>query len=134
MNPNSSGNYRRWYHRAKQDNTVDLPNQKGDKNSSGLFLVRVLLITGTVMNGSGGNPIKPRNSNKPNPAANGVGGPWKTLEYKLSYLVEDLADHAGSLIRAEDGDFLDIVTGKLVSAKQLTVRLQNFLRCCICSR
>ena len=31
------------------------------------------------------------------------------------------------MIRAEDGEFLDVVTGKLVSAKQLTVKLQNFL-------
>ena len=53
--------------------------------------------------------------------------PWKTLEYKLSYLVEDLADHAGSLIRAEDGDFLDVVADKLVSAKQLTCKTSKFL-------
>jgi len=113
--------------RAKTDNTVDLPNQKGQSNSGQISGAGSPNNVGTVMNGNAGNPIKPRNSNKPNPAANGVGGPWKTLEYKLSYLVEDLADHAGSLIRAEDGEFLDIVTGKLVSAKQLTVKLQNFL-------
>ena len=113
--------------RAKIDNTVDLPNQKGQNGSGQISGAGSPNNVGTVMNGSGGNPVKPRNSNKPNPAANGVGGPWKTLEYKLSYLVEDLADHAGSLIRAEDGDFLDVVTGKLVSAKQLTVKLQNFL-------
>ena len=79
------------------------------------------------MNGSGGNPNKPRQPEKPIPAANGVAGPWKTLEYELSYLLEDLADHAGSLIKAEDGDFIDIVTGKLVSAKALTAKIQNFL-------
>ena len=126
MNPNSSV-YPQDGKRVKIDNTVDLPNQKGQAGSGQISGKGSPNNVGTVMNGSGGNPVKPRNSNKPNPAANGVGGPWKTLEYKLSYLVEDLADHAGSLIRAEDGDFLDVVTGKLVSAKQLTVKLQNFL-------
>ena len=128
-NPNSSMASRKeeGFHRANIANTVDLPNQKGENQSAAISGTGSPNNVGTVMNGSGGNPIKPRNSDKPNPAANGVGGPWKTLEYKLSYLVEDLADHAGSLIRAEDGDFLDVVTGKLVSAKQLTVRLQNFL-------
>ena len=126
MDPNSSV-YAKDGKRVKTDNTVDLPNQKGQNGSGQVSGKGSPNNVGTVMNGSGGNPVKPRNSNKPNPAANGVGGPWKTLEYKLSYLVEDLADHAGSLIRAEDGEFLDVVTGKLVSAKQLTVKLQNFL-------
>lgn len=128
-NPNSSMATTReeGYHRAKQDNTVDLPSQKGDKNSAAISGAGSPNNSGTVLAGSSGNPIKPKSPEKPIPAANGVGGPWKTLEYELSYLLEDLADHAGSLIRAEDGDFMDIVTGKLVSAKQLTVRLQNFL-------
>ena len=68
----------------------------------------------------------PKLGDKPRPAANGVGGPWKNLEYQLSYLVEDLADSASTLIKAEDGDFLDVVSGKLVSAKELTVKLQKF--------
>ena len=128
-NPNSSmaATKEEGFHRANIANTVDLPNQKGENQSAAISGSGSPNNIGTVMNGSGGNPIKPRNPEKPIPAANGVGGPWKTLEYKLSYLVEDLADHAGSLIRAEDGEFLDVVTGKLVSAKQLTVRLQNFL-------
>ena len=79
------------------------------------------------MAGSSANPTKPRQPSKPIPAANGVGGPWKTLEYKLSYLLEDLADTAGSLVKAEDGEFLDMVTGKLVTAKALTAKIQNFL-------
>ena len=45
----------------------------------------------------------------------------------LSYLLEDLADHAGTLVRAEDGDFMDVVTGKIVSAKALMAKVQNFL-------
>jgi len=128
-NPNSSmaAKKEEGFRRANIANTVDLPNQKGENQSAAISGSGSPNNIGTVMNGSGGNPIKPRNPEKPIPAANGVGGPWKTLEYKLSYLVEDLADHAGSLIRAEDGEFLDVVTGKLVSAKQLTVKLQNFL-------
>ncbi|WLW36856.1 baseplate hub subunit tail lysozyme [Synechococcus phage S-8S29] len=77
--------------------------------------------------GSSSNPSKPREPKKPIPAANGVGGPWKTLEYKLGYLLEDIADTAGNLVSAENGDFLDVVTGKLVTAKALTAKLQNFL-------
>jgi len=130
-NPNSSmaSTKEEGYHRAKQDNTVDLPNQKGENRSSQTSGPGSPNNVGSQsgINGSGGNASKPRNPEKPIPAANGVGGPWKTLEYKLSYLLEDLADHAGLLIRAEDGDFMDIVTGKLVTAQQLTVQLQNFL-------
>jgi hypothetical protein len=128
-NPNSSmaTTKEEGYYRAKQDNTVSLPNQKGENGSSQISGSGSPNNAGTAMNGSGGNPTKPRQSEKPIPAANGVAGPWKTLEYNLSYLLEDLADHAGSLVRAEDGDFMDIVTGKLVSAQQLTARLQNFL-------
>jgi len=77
--------------------------------------------------GSSGNPQKPKSPKKPIPAANGVGGPWKTLEYKLSYLIEDIADTAGNLVKGENGDFLDVVTGKLVTAQSLTNKLSNFL-------
>tara|TARA_B100001250_G_scaffold391735_1_gene392922 strand:- start:2028 stop:4577 length:2550 start_codon:yes stop_codon:yes gene_type:complete len=66
-------------------------------------------------------------NDKGNAAANGVGGPWKTLEYNLNYLFEDLADEASELVKAEDGDYLNIVTGKLVTAKRLTAKIQNFL-------
>ena len=48
----------------------------------------------------------------------GVGGPWKTLEYKLGYLIEDIADQAGTLIKADgDEEFLDMLTGKIVLQK-----------------
>ena len=86
MNPNSSV-YARDGVRVKTDNTVDLPNQKGQAGSGQISGKGSPNNVGTVMNGSGGNPVKPRNSNKPNPAANGVGGPWKTLEYKLLSLI-----------------------------------------------
>lgn len=79
------------------------------------------------INGSSGNPQKPRQPSKPIPAANGVGGPWKTLEYKLSYLIEDIADTAGTLVKTEDGDFLAILTGKIVTAQDLTEKVRNFL-------
>ena len=79
------------------------------------------------LNNKGVGKNAPKMGDKPRPAANGVGGPWKTLEYELSYLIEDLADSASTLIKAEDGDFLDVVSGKLVKAKELTVKIQNFL-------
>ncbi len=125
MNPNATmaTTKESGYRRPSDDNTVALPNNPksdiGGKASPN--------NVSTLMNGSSGNPGKPRQPEKPIPAANGVGGPWKTLEYKLSYLLEDLADTAGTLIKAEDGDYLDIVTGKLVTAKALTAKLQNFL-------
>ena len=77
--------------------------------------------------GSSSNASKPREPSKPIPSANGVGGPWKTLEYKLTYLLEDIADSAANLVKAENGDFLDIVSGKIVKAQELTAKLQNFL-------
>ena len=116
------------YNRPKEDNTVVLPNQKGANGQESAQLGGTGPGSiGTRLSGSGGNPTKPRQPEKPIPAANGVGGPWKTLEYKLSYLLEDLADHAGTLVRAEDGDFMDVVTGKIVSAKALMAKVQNFL-------
>ena len=77
--------------------------------------------------GSSINPIKPIDPAKPIPVANGVGGPWKSLEYKLSYLVEDLADTAANLIQAEADGYVDIVIGKFVTKKELTARIHNFL-------
>ena len=85
------------------------------------------LGTNPGMPGSSANTLKARSPSKPIPAANGVGGPWKTLEYKLSYLIEDIADSAGALTKNEDGDFLDMINGKVVTAKQLTAKLGNFL-------
>ena len=129
MNPNATmaTTQEEGFYRPKQDNTVSLPGKDQDGNPNETAGAGSPANVGNLLNGSGGNPNKPRQPEKPIPAANGVAGPWKTLEYELSYLLEDLADHAGSLIKAEDGDFLDIVTGKLVSAKALTARIQNFL-------
>jgi hypothetical protein len=113
------------YRRQSDSNIVAVPGQKTTQ-TGGPGSPRNLGSEPGV-NGSSANPHKPRNPTKPIPAANGVGGPWKTLEYKLSYLIEDIGDTAGSLIKAEDGDFIDVVTGKLVTAKALTAKLQNFL-------
>jgi len=113
------------FKRTGENNTVSTPNAKlsqpggiGSPNNVG---------NQSGIAGSSSNPTKPREPDLPIPAANGVGGPWKTLEYQLSYLLEDIGDSAGSLVKAENGDFLDIVTGKIVKAKALTAKLQNFL-------
>ena len=129
MNPNATmaTTKEEGFYRPKADNTVSLPGKDADGNDGEVAGAGSPANIGNLLNGSGGNPNKPRQPDKPIPAANGVAGPWKTLEYKLSYLLEDLADHAGTLIKAEDGDFLDVVTGKLVSAKALTAKIQNFL-------
>ena len=79
------------------------------------------------INGSTGNPQKPRQPAKPIPAANGVGGPWKSLDYTLSYLLEDLADQAGLLVKSGDGSYLNVITGTLITEAELTARIQNFL-------
>ena len=85
------------------------------------------LGTAVGINGSKSNTVKPRDPEKPIHTANGVGGPWRSLEYKLSYLIEDIADTAATLVKNEDGDFLDLMTGKIVTAKELTAKVQNFL-------
>ena len=85
------------------------------------------VATSPGISGSSTNTSKPRDPEKPIPAANGVGGPWKVLEYKLGYLIEDIADTAGTLVKNEDGDFLDIVEGKIITAGVLTSKVQNFL-------
>ena len=78
--------------------------------------------------GGVGNPIKPRDTTKPISIANGVKGPWGSLEYTASYLVEDIADRAGLLIPTDKADeFIDMISGKLVTVKELTADLQNYL-------
>ncbi|AIX17450.1 baseplate hub + tail lysozyme [Synechococcus phage ACG-2014b] len=110
---------------APQNNSVSVPGQKTTEPGGIGSPSNIGTMPGVA--GSSGNPQKPRNPEKPIPAANGVGGPWKTLEYKLSYLIEDIADTAGNLVKAENGDFIDIITGKLITAQSLTAKLQNFL-------
>ena len=78
------------------------------------------------INGSTGNPQKPRQPEKPIPAANGVGGPWKSLDYTLSYLIEDLSDTAGLLVKSGDG-YLNVATGKIVFQGELLAKIHNYL-------
>ncbi len=77
--------------------------------------------------GSSSNPQKPRSPKDPIPAANGVGGPYKTMEYQLGYLIEDISVSASQLVRTDNGDFVDVVEGKLVDIDKLTGKLKNYL-------
>jgi len=85
---------------------------------------------GTQVAGSvTGNPQKPAQpeADAPIPAASGTGGPIKSLEAGLKYLVQDLIDTASNLVKAEDGDFLNVVENKIVTAQQLMGKIKNFL-------
>ena len=83
---------------------------------------------GTQLSGSSGNTMKGRNPENPIPTANGVGGPWKSVEAKLSYLMEDIVDSSSTLVATEDsGNFIDIVSGKVVTMEKLTRKLKNFM-------
>ena len=111
--------------RQSTNNTVGIPGStttviggSGSPKNIGSF---------KSINGSYANPIKPLDPTQPIPAANGVGGPWKTLEYKLSYLIEDLANTSTHLVKAEGGDYLDLVSGKLITKAELTVNINNYL-------
>lgn len=77
--------------------------------------------------GSSSNPQKPRSPKDPIPAANGVGGPYKTMEYQLGYLIEDVSVSASQLVRTDNGDFVDVVEGKMVDIDKLTGKLKNYL-------
>jgi len=81
------------------------------------------------VNGSTANPNKPKQppEDSPIPAASGTGGPWKTLEYELKYLVQDLIDTATSLVKSENGEFIDVFENKVYTVKQLVAKLKNFL-------
>ena len=83
---------------------------------------------GTILSGSSGNPMKGRNPENPIPTANGVGGPWKSVEAKLSYLMEDIADTSSTLVATGDsGSYIDIISGKVVTMEKLTRKLKNFM-------
>ena len=77
--------------------------------------------------GSSSNPQKPRSPKDPIPAANGVGGPYKTMEYQLGYLIEDISTSASQLVKTDNGDFIDVVEGKLVTMEKLTGKMKNYL-------
>ena len=82
---------------------------------------------GVDIPGGNANPIKPIDPEKPIPAANGIGSSWKSIEYKFSYLIEDLSSSSNSLVKAEAGDYLDLVSGRLIKKKELLAPLSNYL-------
>ena len=82
---------------------------------------------GVTIPGGYTNPIKPLDPEKPIPAANGVAGAWKTLDYKLSYLVEDISLSCINLVKCEAGDYLDLPTGQLITKDDIYAPLKSFM-------
>tara|TARA_S200000501_G_scaffold12321_1_gene10881 strand:+ start:4 stop:2538 length:2535 start_codon:yes stop_codon:yes gene_type:complete len=109
---------------ASGGNSVKMPGSKVSPEPAGPGSPNNV---GVHLPGSAGNAQKPRSPSKPIATGNGVGGPWKSVESKLNYLIEDIADTAGTLVATEDGSFIDIVSGKVVTIEKLTAKLQNFL-------
>ena len=72
-------------------------------------------------------PGKPQLTENPRPAANGVGGPWKTLELHLKYLLEDMAMSFSNMTKKEDGNFIDMVSNKIVAVEDFMGKIKNFL-------
>lgn len=79
------------------------------------------------VNGSSTNTSKPSTPTTPIPAASGTGGPFKSLENTISYLVQDLIDSTANLVPNGDGNFLDVLNGTVVNAQKLTAKLKNFI-------
>ena len=79
------------------------------------------------ISGSSFNTQKPTTPSKPIPTASGTGGPIKLLEYKLTYLLEDLAASAGNLVKADDGSFIDVIENKVVTLDKLLGKIKNFM-------
>lgn len=129
-NPGLSGvastNSTKGFDKPVQSNAVNIPGSDTPPSNTG----SPKSIGNTPgVNGSTANSQKPRQppENSPIPAASGTGGPWKTLEYELKYLVQDLIDTATSLVKSEDGEFLDVFENKVYTAQQLVAKLKNFL-------
>ncbi len=109
--------------RQSDNNSVAIPGNKlsniggsGSPKNVGLGI-----LGGTT------NPIKPSTPTKLIPAAHGVGGPWKTLEYKLSYLIEDLANTSANLVKIDKDTYLDIVIGSYIKKSDLTKKIDDYL-------
>tara|TARA_Y100000004_G_scaffold46895_1_gene51568 strand:- start:11 stop:2545 length:2535 start_codon:yes stop_codon:yes gene_type:complete len=80
------------------------------------------------VNGSSTNTSKPSTPDTPIPAAAGTGGPFKSLENTISYLVQDLIDSTANLVPNGSGDsYLDVLNGTVVNAQKLTAKLKNFI-------
>jgi hypothetical protein len=108
-----------------QNNSVAIPNNAKPPGTGSGSPSNVGNAQG--ISGSAGNSQKPTTPSQPIPTANGVGGPWKMLEYKLQYLVEDIAGTAGNLVKSDSGEFIDVVENKLVTLDKLTAKIKNFL-------
>jgi hypothetical protein len=109
--------------RQGSTNVVAYPGQKSTNNGSEGSPKN---IGNAKISGSSSNPIKPIDPENPIPVANGVGGPWLTLEYKLAYLIEDLANNLSTLLKS-NGYYLDMVTGKKVTEGDLTRSIGNYI-------
>ncbi|BCV00693.1 MAG: hypothetical protein CM15mV36_1830 [Caudoviricetes sp.] len=138
MEDGSPGTVNPALRRTADPNSIDINNKENASGSNAVKLPGSEVSpepagpgspnnVGVHLPGSAGNTAKPRSPSKPIATANGVGGPWKSVESKLNYLIEDVADTAGTLVATEDGNFIDIVSGKVVTIEKLTAKLQNFL-------
>ena len=108
-----------------QNNSVAIPNNGKPPGTGSGSPSNVGNAQG--INGSSGDSQKPATPSKPIPTANGVSGPWKMLEYKLQYLLEDIANTAGNLVKSDNGEFIDVVENKLVTLDKLLAKIRNFL-------
>ena len=104
-------------------NVVAYPGQKTTNNGSEGSPKN---LGNAKISGSSSNPIKPIDPENPIPVANGVGGPWLSLEYKLAYLIEDLSNNLSTLLKSNEY-YLDMVTGKKVTSSELTYRIENYI-------
>ena len=103
-------------------NTVTIPNDGKPPGGPG---APANIGNAPGVNGSSNNAQKPRAQMVPTAA--GTGGPWQTLETKLTYLVEDIADTAGNLIKSDNGDFIDVVENKVITLDKIVGKAKNFL-------
>ena len=104
--------------RQSNNNTVAIPGYKLTKTGGSGSPKNVGSEKGVL--GGTTNPIKPSTPTKLIPAAHGVGGPWKTLEYKMSYLIEDLANTSANLVKIDKDTYLDIVILSLIHISEPT--------------
>ena len=111
--------------RQSNNNTVAIPGYKLTKTGGSGSPKNVGSEKGVL--GGTTNPIKPSTPTKLIPAAHGVGGPWKTLEYKMSYLIEDLANTSANLVKIDKDTYLDIVIGSYVKKSDLTKKIDDYL-------
>ena len=123
MFPNSSqaSSKDEGFKRQGPTNTVKMPSMKSATTGGPGSPSNI----GTILGGSGGNPLKPRNPEEPIPSANGVGGPVKNVKRDLKRRIEDISQTASTLVKNESGTYTNITTGKSVTKEELTANLEN---------